>query len=288
MTSFDKNTLAERFQHQEGLIYSHMQIAHSNPADPDATIVLNLYNEHNAQPMYLQKRSVVETVESYKCRLDILEPYDGSGKTWCIDAASLDLAIDRVLFMKVENNHRCRNLNNRAEPHMDEWPMPPRRPHFWKKPGLPARLPLPEKAESSTPLPRPAQPVQVVHSDKPPQPVNLPQPAQSEKLETEPERSETPKTPKTPKKPGKPKKPEPPQASSKLDAMKAKLWVPSRKLRSLSGFDEVKSPSSNYWKKMKDFARELEIERLQQLTRDIKWLGGMQRNWAARSDRAEC
>lgn len=150
MTSFDGKTLAQRFRQDwektNRFIGAHMQIADDKPPDPDATIILDLYNEHNAQPRYMMKRTFVETAKSYKCHLDILEPYDDTPWPWFIDARSLDLAIDRVLFMKVEYNHNgrkpCSIINTRSDKVVQ---IPPQRPHFYQ---------TQKELESSDPLRR--------------------------------------------------------------------------------------------------------------------------------------
>ncbi|CCC13704.1 hypothetical protein SMACR_08207 [Sordaria macrospora] len=189
MTSFKCTTLAKKFPGDRDkpnkYTGSYMQIADDQPPDPDAPIVLHLYNEHNTWPKYMRKRSFVETIKSYRCRRSILEPYEDSRNPWFIDADSLDIAIARVLFMKVEFPLRSNNLLEPQKPqHMvvpfgtDRHPgnvvqMLPRKPHFGKKP-----LQLAQPAQPA----QPAQAADIKQPDSPQPSAETPRPAPSNNI----------------------------------------------------------------------------------------------------------
>ncbi|KAK3947521.1 hypothetical protein QBC32DRAFT_374233 [Pseudoneurospora amorphoporcata] len=138
---------------------SYMQIDDGERVDPDATTVLRLYNDHNIRPIYLKKRSFVETRTSYKCPLNILQPYDKFGKPLHVDLESLDLAIVRVLFARFKPPNKDENHNHVF--HLNSYThikaastSPPRKPHLGQKPlqlAQPEHLGQPEQPAEPAP-----------------------------------------------------------------------------------------------------------------------------------------
>ena len=132
-----------------------MQIDDGRQPDPHARTVLHLYNDHNVHPKYLTKRSFVETIVSYRCRLDLLRPYDGTGIPWVLEAESFSLAVRRVMFMKVEQA---------LEPRFAAFQLPPPKPNFFDVLGQQAES---EESEQLTEPEDSGPPGQPQKQDKP-------------------------------------------------------------------------------------------------------------------------
>ncbi|KAK1778666.1 hypothetical protein QBC45DRAFT_327703 [Copromyces sp. CBS 386.78] len=184
MTSFKGRTLAENFPNDPTLKASYMQIDDGERADPDATTVLRLYNDHNIRPIYLKKRSFVETRTSYKCPLNILQPYDRFGKPLHVDLGSLDLAIVRVLFARFKPPNTSKDENHNHVFHLNSYThikaastLPPRKPYLGRKP-----LQLAQPEHPADTAEQPAQPAELKQPESPQQTFESPRPTPSHNI----------------------------------------------------------------------------------------------------------